>query len=124
MAADEITLTLPRAPEFQRVAHLVLGGLAARLNLTVDNLEDLQLALDAVLDRMAPNSGDVTVQLSLRDGELETRIGPLLPELLDELERDADGEELWVRRVLDSTVDDVHVDGEWVRLTKKVATVA
>jgi hypothetical protein len=121
--ADEITLTLPRAPEFQRVAHLVLGGLAVRLNLTVDSLEDLQLALDAVLDRVAPNSGDVTVQLSVRNGELETRIGPLLPALLDEIERDADGEELWMRRVLDSTVDDVHVDGEWVRLTKKVATV-
>jgi hypothetical protein len=26
-----------------------------------------------------------------------------------------------VRRVLDSTVDDVHVDGEWVRLTKRVS---
>ncbi len=50
--ADEITLTLPRAPEFQRVAHLVLGGLAVRLNLTVEHLEDLQLALDAVLDRL------------------------------------------------------------------------
>lgn len=121
--ADEITLTLPRAPEFQRVAHLVLGGLAVRLNLTVENLEDLQLALDAVLDRMDPNAGDVTVQMSLRDGELETRIGPLRPALLDEIEREAHGEELGVRRVLDSTVDDVHVDGEWVRLTKKVATV-
>ncbi len=118
---DEITLTLPRAPEFQRVAHLVLGGLAVRLNLTIENLEDLQLALDAVLDRMDERAEDVTVQMSLRDGELETRIGPLLPALLNEIERDADGEELGVRRVLDSTVDDVHVDGEWVRLTKKVA---
>ncbi len=120
---DEITLTLPRAPEFQRVAHLVLGGLAARLNLTVESLEDLQLALDAVLDRMDPNAGELTVQMSLREGELVTRIGPLLPALLDEIERDADGVDLGVRRVLDSTVDDVHVDGEWVRLTKKVATV-
>src|SRR5512135_345001 len=119
--ADEITLTLPKAPEFQRVAHLVLGGLAARLNLTVESLEDLQLALDAVLDRLDPESGDVTVRMSLHDGELETRIGPLLPKLLDQIEREAEGGELGVRRVLDSTVDDVHVDGEWVRLTKKVA---
>ena len=120
---DEITLTLPRAPEFQRVAHLVLGGLAVRLNLTVENLEDLELALDAVLDRMDPTTGEVTVQMSLRDGELETRIGPLRQALLDEIEREAHGDELGVRRVLDSTVDDVHVEGEWVRLTKKVATV-
>jgi hypothetical protein len=39
--------------------------------------------------------------------------------VLDEIEREADGE-LGLRRVLDSTVEDVHVDGEWVRLTKKV----
>jgi anti-sigma regulatory factor (Ser/Thr protein kinase) len=118
---DEITLTLPRAPEFQRVAHLVLGGLAARLNLTVEDLEDLQLALDAVLDSVDPDAGDVTVQLSVLDGELETRVGPLLPALLDQIERESDGDQLGVRRVLDSTVDDVHVDGEWVRLTKRMA---
>jgi hypothetical protein len=119
--ADEITLTLPRAPEFQRVAHLVLGGLAVRMNLTIENLEDLQIALDAVLDRMDPKAGEVTVQMSLRDDELETRIGPLPAALLDEIEREPEGTELRVRRVLDSTVDDVHVDGEWVRLTKKVS---
>jgi anti-sigma regulatory factor (Ser/Thr protein kinase) len=118
---DEITLTLPRAPEFQRVAHLVLGGLAARLNLTVEDLEDLQLALDAVLDSVDPDAGEVTVQMSLLDGELETRVGPLLPALLDQIERESDGDQLGVRRVLDSTVDDVHVDGEWVRLTKRMA---
>jgi len=120
---DEITLTLPRAPEFQRVAHLVLGGLAVRLNLSVETLEDLQLAYEAVLDRLDPEAGDITVQMMLRNGDLETRIGPLLPTLLDEIEREVDGERLGVRRVLDSTVDDVHVDGEWVRLTKKVNAV-
>jgi len=121
--ADEITLTLPRAPEFERVAHLVLGGLAARLNLTVENLDDLQVALDAVLGRLAPGAGDVTVRVSLLDGELETRVGPLPAALLDEIESEADRGELRIRRILDSTVDDVHVDGDWVRLTKRVATV-
>ena len=89
MATDEITLTLPRGPEYQRVAHLVLGGLAVRLDLTIENLEDLELALDA---------------------------------LLDAIDRDAGDSELDVRRLLESTVDDVHVDGDWVRLTKKVGT--
>ncbi len=32
--------------------------------------------------------------MSLRDGELETRIGPLLPALLDQIEREPDGDEL------------------------------
>jgi hypothetical protein len=117
--ADEITLTLPRAPEFHRVAHLVLGGLGVRLELTIENLEDLEIALDSILSRTNPGAGEVTIRMSLRDGELETAVGPLTPELLDEIERDADGR-LGLRRVLESTVEDIHVDGEWVRLTKRV----
>jgi hypothetical protein len=118
--ADEITLTLPREPDFQRVVHLVLGGLAVRLDLTIENLEDMQLALDALLDRTEPEAGDITVRMRLHDGELETLVGPLTPRLLDEIEREQDGE-LGLRRVLETTVEDVHVDGDWVRLTKKVA---
>ena len=74
---DEITLTLPREPEFHRVAHLVLGGLAVRLNLTIENLEDLELALDAILVRTDPNAGEITVRMTPRDGELETIVVPL-----------------------------------------------
>jgi len=117
---DEITLTLPREPDFHRVAHLVLGGLAVRLDLTIENLEDMQIALDALLDHTEPEAGDVTVRMRLHDDELETLVGPLTRHLLDEIERDADGG-LGLRRVLESTVEDVHVDGEWVRLTKKVS---
>jgi anti-sigma regulatory factor (Ser/Thr protein kinase) len=120
---DEITLTLPREPEFHRVAHLVLGGLAVRLNLTIENLEDLELALDAVLARTDPKAGDITVRMTPRDGELETLVGPLTTKVLDEIEHDGDdGGSLGLRRVLESTVDDIHVDGAWVRLTKQVTS--
>jgi hypothetical protein len=116
---DEITLTIPREPDFHRVAHLVLGGLAVRLDLTIENLEDLELALDSILQRTDPAAGDVTVTMAVRDGELEACVGPLTRPLLDEIEREANGA-LSLRRVLDSTVDDVLVDGDWVRLTKRV----
>jgi hypothetical protein len=117
---DEITLTIPRDADFHRVAHLVLGGLAIRMDLTVENLEDLQIALDSILGRSELADGDITVRMALSDGALETRVGPLPRELLDEIEREQD-HELSLRRVLESTVDDVHVDGDSVRLTKKVA---
>jgi anti-sigma regulatory factor (Ser/Thr protein kinase) len=118
--ADEITLTIPREPEFHRVAHLVLGGLAVRLDLTIENLEDLEIALDAILDRTDPDAGDITIRMSLGDGKLEAVIGPLTPRLMDEIEREPDNA-LGLRRVLESTVEEVHVDGDHVRLTKKVA---
>jgi hypothetical protein len=120
--ADEVTLTLPREPEFQRVAHLVLGGLAVRLNLTIENLEDMEIALDSLLDR---DEGDgngshaVTVRMSSIDSSLVTVVGPFGRELLDEIDRDA-GEELGLRRVLESTVDEIEVDGDSVRLTMRV----
>jgi hypothetical protein len=120
--ADEITLTIPRDGDFHRVAHLVLGGLAVRMDLTVENLEDLQIALDSILGRSELEAGDITVRMALRDGALETRVGPLPASLLDEIEREQDGA-LSLRRVLDSTVDDVHVDGDSVSLTKKVSAV-
>jgi len=117
---DEITLTIPGDREFHRVAQLVLGGLAARLDLTIDTLDDLELALDAILDRSDSPGAELTVRLRTCGNELETLIGPLPASVLDELDRD-EGPELGLRRVLESTVDDVHVDGDRVRLTKRVA---
>jgi len=115
---DEITLTLPHEREFHRVAHLVLGGLALRLELTIETLEDLQLALSAILDR-AKRDGQVTVSMSLHDGILETSVGPV--DLSDELAGDEDGQTLSLRRILSAVVDDVQVDGARVRLVKRVA---
>jgi hypothetical protein len=117
---DEITLTLPPERGSRRVAHLVLGGLAVRLDLTIENLEDLELAFDAILGRLDPDAAEeITLRLRLMDGSLEVLIGPLPERVLDEIEREAD-DELGLRRVLDGTVDDVHVDGDSVRLTKVV----
>lgn len=120
---DQITLTIPRAPDFQRVAHLVLGGLAVRMNLTIENLEDLQIALDALLEGGADDGADgdqVTVRMSLQDHALETVVGPLSSRMIDGLAHDT-GDDLSLRRVLESTVDDVQVEGDSVRLIKRVA---
>src|SRR5437868_10901277 len=110
---DEITLTLPHEREFHRVAHLVLGGLAMRLELTIETLEDLQLALAAILDR-TNDEGEVTVAMSLENGALETSVGPV--DLSDELAGDEDGQTLSLRRILAAVVDSVQFDGARMRL--------
>jgi hypothetical protein len=119
---DEITLTIPRQPGFEGVAHLVLSGLAVRLNLTIENLEDLQLALEALLDT-SDDGADLTVAMRLDKGELRTMVGPLTSRLLDAIESDVGDGDIGLRRVLESTVDDVFVDGDHVTLTKKVKLV-
>jgi hypothetical protein len=119
---DEITLTIPREPGFEGVAHLVLSGLAVRLNLTIENLEDLQLALETLLDT-TDDGGDLTVAMRLDNDELRTVVGPLAPKLLDAIEAEPHDRDIGLRRVLDSTVDDVFVDGQHVTLTKKVTVL-
>ena len=122
--ADEITLTLPAERDFFRVAHLVLGGLAVRLNLTFESLEDLQLALDGLLER-DPGNGELTVRVSVGAGVVETVVGPFGDgdALRAELEREP-GDDVSLRRILDAVVDGVAVEprdgGQWVRLTKRV----
>jgi hypothetical protein len=118
MTGDEITLTIPREQPFHEVAHLVLGGVAARLNLTFESIDDLETALDAVLERAAEN-GEVTVQLRLDDASIVTRVGPFVGDRLRaELERDS-ADDVTLRRVLDTVVDRYELDGEgWLELTK------
>lgn len=121
MAQDEITLTVPRDPRFYGVAHLVLGGLAVRLNLTLESLEDLKVALDGLLDR-EDRSDEVTMRVRVMDGGLEAELGPFDGTgIRSDLEREP-GEELGLRRILDTVVDEVRVDsredGAWVVLQK------
>lgn len=125
MSGDEIQLTLPADEAFHRVAHLVLGGLAARLNLTFENLEDLELALDALLERTQTDDG-VTLRVRVLDGELRTTIGPFTS-VRGELEHPS-GDELTLSRILAAVCDGVAIDdrdgSEWVELTKRVETKA
>jgi hypothetical protein len=121
VAHDEITLTVPRERPFYGVAHLVLGGLAVRLNLTLETLEDLQVALAGLLERTEP-SPEVTMRVRVLERVLEAELGPFDGAgLRKELDREP-GEELGLRRILDAVVDEVRVDGReetsWIVLRK------
>jgi hypothetical protein len=120
---DEITLTIPRDRALYSVAHLVLSGLGIRLNLTIEHLEDLELAVDAVLERSREEEENVTIAVSVSEGQLETLIGPMRDGVRAELAA-PEGEDVGLRRILDVLVDEVELterDGEdWLKLSKKI----
>jgi hypothetical protein len=123
--ADEITLTLPRDRNYYEIAHLVLGGLAIRLDLTYDHLDDLQVALETVLQQEEAD-GELTISLTVDEGALRTLVGPFPGGgLRTALEREDDGEQLSLRRLLGTVCDRVEVEqragGEWIALTKETA---
>jgi hypothetical protein len=121
---DEITLTVPREKAFFGVAHLVLAGLAARLDFTVEHLDDLQLALESLFEEAG--DGDVTMALRVREDGVEAEVGPFGPELRTALAGGA-GAEVDLSRVLETVVDSFEVDERdgagWVTLRKGVRTV-
>jgi anti-sigma regulatory factor (Ser/Thr protein kinase) len=116
---DVVTLQLPRQRDFFGVAYLVLGGLAARLDLTYDVLEDVTTALDQLLEQQEEPE-DVTVSVRVDDGMLSAVVGPFSGRVAAELE--ASDERLGLRRVLETMVDGVTLseqDGtQWVELRK------
>ena len=120
MSSDEIRLTMPRERPYYGVAHLVLGGVVARLDLTVEHLEELELALDGLLDRR-DGAAEVTLTLRVLDGGLAAELGPFGEQLRSELDG-GPGEGLSLRRLLDAVVDGYSVeqreDGTWIEFRK------
>jgi hypothetical protein len=125
VSADSITLSIPHEKPFHGVARLVVGGLAARLDLSYEHLEDLQLALASVLEGDRYVAGrEVTVRMDVGPSSIGMAIGPLdASELRADLEHAPD-EGVPLSRLLDTLVDEMRLEegegGHWLRLDKQV----
>jgi hypothetical protein len=117
--SDEVRLVLPAQEDFHPIAHLVVGGLAARVELTYEQLEDLLVAVEALLG-CRDDDDDVSVVVEVEPEVVRATVGPFSREALAEL--DHDGSELGLKRVLETVTDGVRVEerdgGAWVALTK------
>ena len=118
---DTVEITIPREPDFSIVAELVIGGIAARHDVTLEALDDLQLALGSLLEHDEADDGEISVLLRVGEDAIDVSVGPVGDRTVAELEGDA-GDALGLRRLLDTTVDRAalsHRDGgTWVDLRK------
>ena len=120
-----IELRIPNERPFHGVARLVVGGLAARHNLSYEALEDLQLALVSVLEGDGySTAAEIRVELEVTDEAIAMAIGPLNGEAVRaDLEESSDGD-LGLGRLLGTLVEEAGVeareDGDWLRLSKRV----
>ena len=106
---DTITLVVPADSRGEGVVALVLGGLASRLDLPVDRIDELALAAATVAPHVCADS--LELEADIRADRLVVRIGPL--------EDDA-ATDPGVRRIVDALVDRVGAIGrgghEWIEL--------
>ncbi|HET7486745.1 MAG TPA: ATP-binding protein [Acidimicrobiales bacterium] len=54
---DEVRLAVPATPEFLRLARVTASGLASRMGFTLDEVEDLRLAIDELCFVLIGNKG-------------------------------------------------------------------
>jgi hypothetical protein len=106
-----VRLELPASSCCRAVGRLVVGGVGSRLAIPVEQIEDLQLAVEALLARR-PAQPVVNVELTQSRQGLRVRLGPLAP---------APAERERVHEMLCTLVDDADVqdsdDGEWIVLS-------
>jgi hypothetical protein len=107
---DRVVVEFPAAAGYRGVGRLVLGGLSSRLELPIDRVEELLLALESLITQEL--AGDtVTMEAAAGASELRARVGPFTSsQLADES----------VARVLRPLVDTVSEEdaagGFWVEL--------
>jgi hypothetical protein len=121
---ETVSLTLPHEQRFLPVARILVGGLAARLDLPFESLDDLQLAVESVLAEDAYRAdARVTIEVTILDRSLSVLIGPLetarLESDLDQHD-DAFGLGLLLTVVVDRVDFERREEGTWLRLEKSV----
>jgi serine/threonine-protein kinase RsbW len=74
--SDEVQLVMPADPEFLRLARVTAMGLASRLSFTIDEIDDLRIAIDELVFGLIGTKGrpgQVTMRYALLDRGLEVR---------------------------------------------------
>jgi serine/threonine-protein kinase RsbW len=76
LAHDEVRLTVPATAEYARVARIATSGIAARLGFSIDDVEQLKLAVGEVWSTIAGDhgSGRMTVTFAIGTGSLRIDI--------------------------------------------------
>ena len=120
--AEKITLTIPGQRRFIGIARMFVGGLAARLDLGYETMDDLQLALESVLQNSELGE-TVTVEASVDGAAIAILVGPLGRDPL----QPADGaraDALELERMLAALVAGSETvareDGCWLRLDVRI----
>jgi hypothetical protein len=102
-----VTVALP-AGDYVGVARLVAAGVATRLDLAYEAVDDLQMAIETVLRSAFDAEDDATIGLVSDGGSLSVSIGPVGPGMLQRRLHEHDVPEgITLEKVLGHLVDSV-----------------
>lgn len=106
---ETISIKIPASPEFLHVVRLVAAGLASRISFTLEDIEDLKIAVDelsAYVTGAHGRSGTLEVSFTLTDNRIEIRG---LGRYAKDYEFRTDLTE-FSRMILETVADSAHLD--------------
>ena len=107
---DRVRLSVPADPRFHGALRLVVGGIGSRLQLPYEQVNELQLAVEALVSHRVVVGDEVCIEAEIDEHSVALSVGPFEP----------DGDE-GGRRVLERLVEATRTierngSGQWVEL--------
>jgi serine/threonine-protein kinase RsbW len=71
---ETVSITIPASPEYVKIVRLVAAGLAARVGFTIEDIDDLKIAVDELssyLTGTQGREGTIQVRFSVHDDRIE-----------------------------------------------------
>lgn len=122
MSMGEVRLEVPASPEFLRISRIMAAGVASRVGFTLDEVEDLRIAIDELcFSLVGPRRREGTITLRYRlDGDrLEVEgAGRFTDDLGNDPVVSALSEQI-LAAVVDECVLSTGADGPEFRLVKR-----
>ena len=107
---DRVTLSVPAEDAFNSLLRLVVGGIGSRSQLSYEQTNELQLAVEALVSNRRATGDAVVLEAGLDGPTVTLLLGPF-----------AASDDAGARRALDRLVDEVRVldadRGQWIELT-------
>lgn len=106
---ETISVSIPASPEYLKVVRLIASGLASRLGFTIDDIEDLKIAVDelsAYLTGAQGRDGTLNIAFDVHENKIEIQgsgdfsAGTKVRTDLTEMSK----------MILDTVVDDAHLE--------------
>lgn len=116
-------LTLPAKAEYVHIARSVAAGLAAKAAMTLDDIEDIRLAVDEACTHLLAHSRAELLRLELARSGSEFEIVASIDSVIDDGNGHGDGSVSW--RILEALADSVLLEQDAgsaaIRLSKRIS---
>jgi len=118
-----VTLTLPARPEYVHIARSVAAGLAAKAEMTLDDIEDIRLAVDEACTHLLAHSHAELLRLELARSGGAFEIVAQIDAVIDDGNGSGDASISW--RILEALADSVLLERDAgsaaIRMSKRIS---